>query len=152
MRALGAAIRAGLATSCHDLSEGGLAVAAAEMSLAGLLGLNINLADAPHTLQDGETLAETLLFSESASRFLVEIAPDKRAEFEGFLRARQVKDFALLGDVAQTERLVIRHGDTILIDQPVSALQAAWKGEILIPLWQTPRAVFDSPEQKGRTA
>src|SRR5205809_1792685 len=36
MKAVGAAIRTGLVQSCHDLSEGGLAVAAAEMSLAGL--------------------------------------------------------------------------------------------------------------------
>jgi phosphoribosylformylglycinamidine (FGAM) synthase-like enzyme len=37
MKALGAAIRQGLVRACHDLSEGGLAVAAAEMSLAGVL-------------------------------------------------------------------------------------------------------------------
>jgi len=43
MKAIGEAIRKGLLQACHDLSEGGLAVAAAEMSLAGLLGMTINL-------------------------------------------------------------------------------------------------------------
>ena len=43
MKAIGEAIHKGLLQACHDLSEGGLAVAAAEMSLAGLLGMTINL-------------------------------------------------------------------------------------------------------------
>ncbi|HEY6410573.1 MAG TPA: AIR synthase-related protein, partial [Ktedonobacteraceae bacterium] len=48
MKTLGAAIRMGLVQACHDLSEGGLAVAAAEMSLAGLLGMTIDLQQTPH--------------------------------------------------------------------------------------------------------
>jgi phosphoribosylformylglycinamidine synthase len=150
MRALSAAIRAGLVASCHDLSEGGLAVAAAEMALAGLLGLSIDLAHAPHDLPAGETLAETLLFSESASRFLVEVAPEQQATFEQLLQERQVPDFSLFGQVTRDERLTIRQGEKTLIELPVADLQTAWKGEILIPLWQTTRALFDSPEQKGR--
>ena len=43
MKVLGSAIRKGLVQACHDLSEGGFAVAAAEMSLAGLLGMTIDL-------------------------------------------------------------------------------------------------------------
>src|SRR2546430_16720944 len=43
MKAIGEAVRKGLLQACHDLSEGGLAVAAAEMSLAGLLGMTIDL-------------------------------------------------------------------------------------------------------------
>jgi phosphoribosylformylglycinamidine synthase len=43
MKAIGEAIRKGLLQACHDLSEGGLAVAAAEMSLASLLGMTIDL-------------------------------------------------------------------------------------------------------------
>ena len=48
MKALGSAIRMGLIQSCHDLSEGGLAIAAAEMSLAGLLGMTIDIKRTPH--------------------------------------------------------------------------------------------------------
>src|SRR5712692_1735907 len=47
MKALGTAIRKGLVQACHDLSEGGLAVAAAEMSLAGLLGMTIDVGLVP---------------------------------------------------------------------------------------------------------
>jgi len=64
-RALHQAIKQGLILSCHDLSEGGLAVAAAEMAFAGGVGIEI-------TLQKGD--AVTMLFSESNTRFLIEVA------------------------------------------------------------------------------
>ena len=61
--------RAGLVRSCHDLSEGGLAVAVAEMAFAGGVGADLTeLADAD-ALPD-----EVLLFSESTTRFVVEVA------------------------------------------------------------------------------
>lgn len=128
MRALGAAIRAGMVTSCHDLSEGGLAIAAAEMSLAGLLGLEIDLGCISHHLQAGDSQAEILLFSETASRFLVEIAPEQQTAFESFLREHQVQDYALIGRVEPSEHLVIRYREQLLVDLPVSELQKAWKG------------------------
>ena len=46
--ALHKAIYTGLVRACHDLSEGGLAVAAAEMAFAGGLGARISLADVPY--------------------------------------------------------------------------------------------------------
>jgi phosphoribosylformylglycinamidine synthase len=129
MQALGAAIRAGLVRACHDLSEGGLAVAAAEMALASGAGLTLDLASTPHDVQDGEALAATLLFSESPSRFLVEVAPEQQAAFETFLRERQVPYFARVGQVSADPRLVLRLGEQTLVDVSVDALQTAWKGE-----------------------
>jgi phosphoribosylformylglycinamidine synthase len=129
MQALGAAIRAGLVRACHDLSEGGLAVAAAEMALAGQRGLSIDLAHAPQDLPRNQETATTLLFSESASRFLVEVAPDQQAAFEEFLSARQVQNFAPLGTVTSDERVTIRYNEQTLVELSVSALQMAWKGE-----------------------
>src|SRR5437870_127538 len=106
MKTLGSAIRNGLVRACHDLSEGGLAVAAAEMSLAGLLGVTIDvgkiavvapqsdteLGDAQKVVPlvgtrspeaiTSDAINTILLFSESASRFLVEIAPEQRNAFE----------------------------------------------------------------------
>jgi phosphoribosylformylglycinamidine synthase len=66
--ALFQAIGRGLVRSCHDLSEGGLAVAAAEMAFAGGIGADLN--NIGSGLND-----EVLLFSESCTRFLVEVAP-----------------------------------------------------------------------------
>ncbi len=58
--------------SCHDLSEGGLAVAAAEMCLAGGLGAALHLGNVPRPA--GLDHDATLLFSESAPRYLLEVA------------------------------------------------------------------------------
>jgi phosphoribosylformylglycinamidine synthase II len=141
MQALGRAIRSGLVAACHDLSEGGLAVAAAEMALAGLLGLDIDLAYVPQARQAGDAL--TLLFSESASRFLVEIAPRQQRAFECFLQEQQVKDAAVLGRVVPDGHLRIRHHGHLLIDLPVDALQAAWQR---IPL---PTSALARPVPRG---
>src|SRR5205085_3468999 len=76
-RQLHEAIRRGLVRACHDLSEGGVAVAVAEMAFAGGVGADVTGSTA---LPD-----EAWFFSESATRFVVEVAPAKRAEFEQLL-------------------------------------------------------------------
>ena len=84
LAALHGAIQAGLVVSCHDLSEGGLAVAAAEMAFGGGLGMTLDLARVPATpAPDGWDADAYRLFSESCTRFLVEIAPAHAAELEG---------------------------------------------------------------------
>jgi phosphoribosylformylglycinamidine synthase len=72
-RAVHAAINRGLVRSCHDLSEGGLAAALAEMALAGSLGARVSLRDVPR--DDDADRDGILLFSESPSRFLLEVRP-----------------------------------------------------------------------------
>lgn len=129
MKALGAAIRAGQVRACHDLSEGGLAVAAAEMALASLLGLEIDLARVPHNISHHGELAATLLFSESASRFLVEVAPERRKTFEEFLSGQGATSFAHIGMVTASGQLKIHLEGQTCLDLAVSALQTAWKGE-----------------------
>ena len=135
MKTLGSAIRMGLVQACHDLSEGGLAVAAAEMSLAGLLGMTIDLKQTPHettTLAEGtkspDDFNTILLFSESASRFLVEISPENQVAFEAYMRTNGVYGFTCIGVVNDTERFVIQNTNQLLIDLPVNELQAAWQG------------------------
>ncbi|MDQ2717696.1 MAG: AIR synthase-related protein, partial [Chloroflexota bacterium] len=131
MKALGEAIRSGLTLACHDLSEGGLAIAAAEMALAGLLGLRLELDSIPiaHIPATPPTEIEAIrLFSESPSRFLVEVAPGQRAAFEAHMQRSPVV-YAEVGSVTDTGRFVILRNEETLIDLPVTALQAAWKGE-----------------------
>jgi phosphoribosylformylglycinamidine synthase subunit PurSL len=144
MQALGEAIRRELVQACHDLSEGGLAVAAAEMALASLLGATLDVGsvlydegpraggtrEAPEVLSIVDYVRNaTLLFSESASRFLVEVTPGQREAFKSYMRSQSVHDIALVGRVTDTERLIIRNGKQTLLDVPVHALQEAWKGE-----------------------
>src|SRR5579859_7996993 len=102
MKALGEAIRQGLVRACHDLSEGGLAVAAAEMALAGLLGIDIDLGQIPHDIHvlHANLIDPLLLFSESASRFLLEVAPEQRSSFEAHMHSHGVQDIACIGVVS----------------------------------------------------
>jgi phosphoribosylformylglycinamidine synthase II len=78
-RKLHEAIVSGLVRSCHDVSEGGLAAAIAEMAFAGGLG-----ADVTH-LGDTALPEDVLLFSESTTRFIVEVRPDKEASLRACL-------------------------------------------------------------------
>ncbi len=131
MKAVGQAIREGLVMACHDLSEGGLAVAAAEMALAGLLGLTIDVAKVKADGTGAEDMATTwLLFSESPSRFLIEVAPEQQAAFEAHLRNAGINDFAHIGSVTETSRFVVRSHAETLIDLAVDDVQTAWKGEL----------------------
>ena len=70
------AIQNGLIVSAHDVSEGGLAVTVAEMCFGGDLGAHIDL----EKVSDIDR-ASHILFSESQSRFVVEISPENEKDF-----------------------------------------------------------------------
>ena len=75
------AISGGLVRSCHDLSEGGLAVAVAEMAFAGGLGVTVDLRNVQHSITADDLGDARLLFSESNTRFLCEVAATKADAF-----------------------------------------------------------------------
>ena len=75
------AITTGLVRACHDLSEGGLAVAVAEMAFSGGVGADLSgLAGLPGA--DGLPDA-VKLFSESTTRFLIEATPENAGVLAG---------------------------------------------------------------------
>jgi phosphoribosylformylglycinamidine synthase subunit PurSL len=94
-RNLHAAIRAGLVESCHDVSEGGFAVAIAEMCIAGRLGATVDVL--PH-----DDLA-TALFAESAGRLIVEVQPGNLDAFVDQMAHRATP----IGSVTDEATLVI---------------------------------------------
>ena len=122
-KAIAAAIEAQLVRSCHDCSEGGLAVALAEMAFAGGLGLRIDLAAAPKSREVVRN--DQLLFSESASRYLVEIEPANFNEF-----AKRFKDirFGEIGVVVDDNSLNIKGFDgKTVIEGDIAELKEAWQ-------------------------
>jgi phosphoribosylformylglycinamidine synthase II len=123
LRALHAAIVAGLVRAAHDLSEGGLAVGAAEMAFAGDLGLELELERVPLAPLDARADATAVrLFSESCTRFLVEVEPARAADFEACFADL---DCARVGRVLAEPRLVV-HGAGIAL--ALDALRAAHQG------------------------
>jgi phosphoribosylformylglycinamidine synthase len=116
------AIDLGLVKACHDLSEGGLAVAAAEMAFAGGYGLELDLRKVP-----GEALNrdDFILFSESNSRFLVEVSPKAKKEFETLMKG---KACANIGKVTEEPRLRIKGlKGKIVVDSSINDLLSSWK-------------------------
>jgi phosphoribosylformylglycinamidine synthase len=131
------AMQRGLVRACHDLSEGGLAVAAAEMAFAGNCGATIRLADVPRDASvdpAAEDLDVVLLFSESASRFVIEVPPAQQAALEAVLQNAQVS-FRHIGEVTAEPRVQfangrpssISRGSAWQIDLPLAELKEAWQ-------------------------
>ncbi|GIP38953.1 phosphoribosylformylglycinamidine synthase subunit PurL [Paenibacillus sp. J31TS4] len=114
------AIRGGLVSSAHDLSEGGLAVALAECCMSGQLGASVSL--------DTELRADQALFSESQSRILLSASPDKAEELTELLRTHGVP-VRRIGAVQGSELAVQVNGEEIL-RSPVDELTRIWKDAI----------------------
>jgi phosphoribosylformylglycinamidine synthase II len=121
-KAITKAIEKGAIKACHDLSEGGLAVTASEMALACGFGLELDLQKIP---SDGVERDDFLLFSESNSRFLVEVAKKDKSTFEVIMKG---KVSAEIGEVTKNPKLkIIGLKGSIVVDASVADLRAAWK-------------------------
>jgi phosphoribosylformylglycinamidine synthase II len=123
MDTLSAVTEKGLVRACHDLSDGGIGVAAAEMAFAGGLGMVIHLGQVP--LGEPINRDDYVLFSESNTRFLVEIAPGDRQQFEAMMAG---VDFAAIGEVTSKERLdVYGLSEEIVLSALIAELKEAWQ-------------------------
>jgi phosphoribosylformylglycinamidine synthase len=124
-RALSKAVRLGLVRSCHDLSEGGLAVAAAEMAIAGGYGMRLNLIKVPYDGSKADRTNAALMFSETPSRFLVEVSPEYSVGFE---KAMQGVVFARVGSVLEDDEFTITGlSSATVLRQHVADLKKAWQ-------------------------
>ena len=125
-RALHQAILAGLIQACHDCSEGGLAVAVAEMALAGDLGVEINLADVART--DNLEREEEIAFSESLGRLIVEV---NQADVAAFGAAMAGHPLAQIGHV-RDDNLVVFTGlsNQSVVETDLKAIEKAWRGHL----------------------
>ncbi|MDE2846420.1 MAG: phosphoribosylformylglycinamidine synthase subunit PurL [Gemmatimonadota bacterium] len=123
MNRLHEAISQGLVAACHDCSEGGLAVAAAEMAFAGGYGMVLDLDAVP--LDPEADRDDTVLFSESNSRFVVEVPSGREAEFDAIMEG---SPFGRAGTVTGEERFLVRglDGDEI-VSTELSIMKEAWQ-------------------------
>ena len=98
--------------SCHDVSEGGLAVALAELCIAGRLGITVD------QLPDDDVI--TSLFSESTGRHVVEIRADDLVAFVAAVGAVH-----RLGTVTEEPVLRLPGVAALLVDDLVAAFAGA---------------------------
>jgi phosphoribosylformylglycinamidine synthase II len=122
VQAMVKAIDHGLIRSCHDISEGGIAVAASEMSFSSSYGLDLKLKNIPCEHLNRDDFA---LFSESNSRFLVEIPNEKANDFESILRHVPHAEVGLVTN-SHSLRLFGLKGDPV-IDIGLDELRSVWK-------------------------
>ncbi len=118
-QALHAAISAGLVRACHDCSEGGVAVALAEMAFAGEIGADI-------TKLPGDGLTDhAKLFSESLTRFVVEVLPEKVADFEAKFAGLPLTKIGVT--VAEQRLRIAGANGEWLLWAKLSELKEAWQ-------------------------
>jgi phosphoribosylformylglycinamidine synthase len=129
-QALSKATSLGLILAVHDCSEGGFAVAAAEMAFSGGLGMRLFLSEVPYKAQYPirnmqYARNDFILFSESNSRFVVEIEKKNQKTFERILKGLP---FGLVGSVSKTKEFkVYGLGNKICIKTNIDDLKKAWK-------------------------
>lgn len=117
------AIRGGFVASAHDLSEGGLAIAAAEMAFAGDLGMEFDLLKVPAN-NEAARRPDVLLFSESNSRFLLEVRPEHTKQLA---EALGDAPFAVIGSVLREPSLSITEGGRRLFNLSNDSMRNAYK-------------------------
>ena len=117
-RRLSKTIQDGLIRTAHDCSEGGLAVAVAEMCIGGRLGAIIDI----DGIGEGDSFSR--LWSESLGRIIV--AVDSEHEMQ-FIEAMSDADIHLIGMVTDTQNLIIEDGYDELIQADVAGLTKSWK-------------------------
>ncbi|MDD4701283.1 MAG: AIR synthase-related protein, partial [Desulfovibrio sp.] len=108
-------------SACHDCSDGGLAVALAEMCIGGRLGAELNLDAVPAMQCMNKT---ELLYSESASRLLVSVKPELAMIFDAL---GQWQLCSRVGVVTDDARLVMKSGDSVIANEHVEDLARAFK-------------------------
>ena len=123
------AIEAGTVRACHDCSEGGIGVAIAEMAFAGAFGAEADLRQVPRSAE--VTRSDRALFSESNTRFIVEVATERRAAFEAALGD---VPFGQVGVVMEGRRFTVKGLDgRAVVDADIFDLKEAWQAPLRNP-------------------
>ncbi len=124
--ALSAAAAERLVRALHDCSEGGLAVALAEMAFAGGLGMEIDLGRVP---TDARLETPRILFSESNSRLVAEVAPESVGAFEAAL-TKAGAPFACIGKTTPEGVLLLKREGATVVESAIDALREAWQAPL----------------------
>jgi len=126
MDAVSRAAKKGLLSAAHDCSEGGIAVAAAEMAFSGGLGMEIFLKKVPYAASNKRD--DYILFSESNTRFIVEVDPANWKKFETVMKNAPI---SLIGKTTPGKYFVVYglNGRRVA-DCDINELKAAWQAPL----------------------
>ncbi|MBN1869120.1 MAG: phosphoribosylformylglycinamidine synthase subunit PurL [Candidatus Omnitrophica bacterium] len=122
-KALSSAVKKGMVQSMHDCSEGGLGVALAEMAFSGGFGVTARLDKVSY--QGAAHRDDAVLFSESNSRFIVEVKPKDKRTFEQLLKGIP---FGHIGQVEDSPEFIV-YGlkQQVCVNAHIKDLKEAWQ-------------------------
>lgn len=126
-RSLARAISGRIVRSCHDCSDGGIAVALAESCLGGRVGLEASLDGLPGCWDERDAGAARALFSESGGRFVVSIRKQDRERFEETMGRSFLR---WIGETIPGDTFRIAVGGEPRIDTTLAELERAFKTPI----------------------
>ena len=125
--ALSEASSLGLIQAMHDCSEGGIGVSAAEMAFSGGLGMEMFLNEIP-LASKSQKINDSVLFSESNSRFIVEVEKKKQKAFEKILKGIP---FGLAGCLFANKEFKIYGWDgKVCVKADIRAIKEAWQAPL----------------------
>ncbi|MFM2148410.1 MAG: hypothetical protein RLZZ187_716 [Pseudomonadota bacterium] len=120
----------------QDMGAAGLTSSSVEMAGKGGVGIELVLDTVPQR-EAGMTAYEMML-SESQERMLMILKPGREAEAEAIFRKWEL-DFAVIGHLTDTGRIVIKHKGVVEADIPLAPLESE------APLYRRPTA--ETPKQ-----
>ena len=120
-KSLTKAIQSGLVRTAHDCSEGGVAIAIAEMCIGGRCGAAIDI-DGP-----GDADIWGRLWGESLGRILVGVKQENREEFLSIMKGNSL---TYMGETTDGDELSIWDGDDLIVEANVEEMTSTWKGSL----------------------
>lgn len=117
------AIEKELIASCHDVSEGGIGICISEMAIGGNVGAEIDLSKVGSDLR-----SDFKLFSESNTRWIVEVKKVKEKEFEELL-IKNKTPFVKIGNT-KDKNLIIKDKNKTILNLKVTDMRDIWKNAI----------------------
>ncbi|WP_267432690.1 phosphoribosylformylglycinamidine synthase subunit PurL [Sphingomonas sp. GM_Shp_1] len=103
----------------QDMGAAGLTSSSVEMASKGGVGIELIMDDVPQR-EEGMTAYEMML-SESQERMLMVLKPGREDFAEAIFRKWEL-DFAIIGHVTETGRMVLRHKGEVVCDIPLGPL------------------------------
>ena len=114
---ISSAIKSGQILACHDISEGGLAAALAEMCFGADFGAKIDLAKISKS-----TRPDYILFNETAGTFLVEVENEKVAK-KLFAKVPHT----IIGKTINTAQILVNHESKKICSASIESLKQSWQ-------------------------
>ncbi|NHO32307.1 phosphoribosylformylglycinamidine synthase subunit PurL [Acetobacter fallax] len=124
----------------QDMGAAGLTSSSVEMAGKGNVGIDLDLDSVPQ--REPDMTAYEMMLSESQERMLMVLRPDRTEQARAIFEKWEL-DFAVIGQLTDTGRIVVRHKGAIEADIPLAPLADE------APIYDRPVATLPAPEPIG---